>query len=85
MGLVGDRLQLGAQRLLALAQRGHALPQLLDRQELFLISVEQPLDAFIHTSEFPLQALLPLCGRIRRARRDEAAVEFLPDQCRILE
>ena len=40
-GLVSDRLQLGAQRLLALPQRRHALAQLLERQEFLLIGVEQ--------------------------------------------
>ena len=43
--LVGDRLQLGAQRLFALPQRGHALAQLLERQELLLIGVEKSFDA----------------------------------------
>src|SRR5712692_5731793 len=41
--LIGDRLQLGAQRLLALAQRGHPLAQLLQRQEVLLISGEHSL------------------------------------------
>ena len=40
--LISDRLQLGAQRLFPLAQRGYSLTQLLERQEFFLIGGEKP-------------------------------------------
>ena len=53
-GLVSDCLQLGTQRLFALAQRRHTLAQLLKRQEILLIGVEKSLDAFADTGEFPL-------------------------------
>ena len=37
IGLVSDRLQLHTEHLFTLAQRRHALPQLFDRQESFLV------------------------------------------------
>ena len=85
VGLVSDRLQFGAQRLFAVTQRRHTLAQLLKRQELLLIGVEKSLDAFADTGEFPLQSLLTFLGWIGAARCREAAVEFLLDQCRVLE
>ena len=85
IGLVGNRLQLGAQLLFALPQRWHALAQLLKRQELFLISGEQPLDTLASPCQFPLQRLFALLGRIGIARCGEPAIEFLLDQRRIFE
>jgi hypothetical protein len=55
VGLVGDRLQLSAKRLFALAQHRHALPQLFDRQESFLVGVKKSFDAFANMYQFPLQ------------------------------
>jgi hypothetical protein len=37
VGLVGDRLQLSTKCVFAMAQRRHALSQLFDRQESFLV------------------------------------------------
>jgi hypothetical protein len=80
--LVGDGLQLGAQCVLALAQRRHSFTQLLDRDEFFLIGAEKPFDALANTSQFSLQALFALFCGIGRTRRREAAVEFVLDQRR---
>ena len=46
VSLIGDCLQLSPECLLALTQPRHAIAQLLDRQELFLIGVEQSFHAF---------------------------------------
>jgi hypothetical protein len=46
VSLVSDRLQLGTEYLLTLTQHKHALTQLFDRQESFLVRVEQSLDTF---------------------------------------
>jgi hypothetical protein len=46
IGLVSDRLQLSSERLLALTQHGHALTQLFDRQESFLVCIEKSFDTF---------------------------------------
>ena len=83
--LVSDRLRLGAQRLFALPQQGHAFAQLVERQEFLLIGVEKPFDAFAHTGEFSLQALLTFLGWLGRARCSEAAVQLLLDQRWVLE
>lgn len=80
VGLVGDRLQLGAQCVLPLAQRRHALTQLLERDEFFLIGAEQPFDAVGNTSQFSLRALFALFRGIGSSCRREAAVEFVLDQ-----
>jgi hypothetical protein len=66
-GLFGDRVSLDAQRLLALAQWRHALPELLDRQEFVLIGGEQPLDPLAHAHQLPLYRLFPLFRRVGRA------------------
>jgi hypothetical protein len=43
--LVRDRLQLGADCVLAPPQIGHAVAQLVERQKIFLVGGEQTLDA----------------------------------------
>src|SRR5579863_4258098 len=83
-GLIGDGLQLGAHDLLPLAQRGHALAQLLERQQLFLVGVENALYAVSNTSQFSLQTLLALFRGIGCASRNQTSLEFLLDQGRVL-
>jgi hypothetical protein len=71
-GLFGDRLQLGAQRLLPLAQLWHPVPQLLKRQEFLLIGGEQSLDDLANTHQLALKLLLTLfrwVGSARGARK----------------
>jgi hypothetical protein len=46
IGLISDRLQLSTECLLALTQHRHALTQLFDRQEFFLVCVEKSFDTF---------------------------------------
>src|SRR5246500_422437 len=77
VGLVGDRLQLSTKRLFALVQPRHALPQLFDRQESFLVGVKQSFDAFANMYQFPLQTLLMFFGGIRGARCCQPSIKFL--------
>jgi hypothetical protein len=77
VGPVGDRLQLSTECLLALTQHRHALTQLLDRQESFLIGVEQSFDTFANMGQFPLQTLLPFFGGIRGACCYQPPIKFL--------
>ena len=84
-GLFGERVQLGAERLLALAQGWHPLSQLLQRQELFLIGGEQSLDALAHAHQLSLHRLLTLLRGVGRARDREPAIKLLFDQRGILE
>jgi hypothetical protein len=49
-----------------------------------LIGGQKSFDAFAHTGELLLQALLAFRAGIGRARCCEAAVQFLLDQCWVL-
>ena len=77
VGLVGDRLQLSTECLFALTQRRHALPQLFDRQESFLVGVDKSFDAFANMYQFPLQTLLMFSGWIGGARCCQPTIKFL--------
>src|SRR6266487_6104103 len=68
VGLVGNRLQLSTECLLALAQHKHAVTQLLDRQQFFLIGVKKSFNTFANMRQLPLQTLLTFSGWIRGAR-----------------
>jgi hypothetical protein len=70
-------LQLSTECLLALAQHRHALPQLLDRQQFFLIGVKQMFNTFANMRQLPLQTLLTFSGWIRGARCDQPTIKFL--------
>jgi hypothetical protein len=85
VGLVSNRLQLSTKRLLTLAQRRHALAQLLDRQECFLVGVEKSFHAFSHMRQLSLQTLLTFLGRIAGARGCQPTVQFLLDQRRVFQ
>ena len=84
-GLIGDRLQFGAQRFLTIAQRRHALAQLLEREEIFLVGAQQSLDTLVDTSQFSLRTLLALFGGIRCTCGHETTIEFVLDQSGIFE
>ena len=84
-GLVGDRLQLRAQRLLALAQPRHPLPQLLKRHEILLIGGEQPLDALANAYQIQLHRLLACLRRVGRASGGKPPIKLLLNQQGILE
>src|SRR5689334_20347989 len=60
--LVCDRFQLGAGRVLAPTQLGHAVAQLIERKKVFLVGGEEARDAFLQTSEIaPKPILATLC------------------------
>ena len=85
VALVSDRLQLSTERLLTLTQQRHALAQLLNRQEPFLVGVEQSFDAFAHMRQLPLQTLLTFLGWIGRARCCQPTIKFLLYQSRLFQ
>src|SRR6266566_8862273 len=72
-----NRLELSTECSLALTQPRHALAQLLDRQESFLIGIEKSFDTFADLGQLPLQTLLTFPGWIGRARGCQATIEFL--------
>jgi hypothetical protein len=55
----------------------HALTQLLDRQESFLVGVQKSFDTFADMGQLSLQTLLTLSGWIRGSRRYQATIQFL--------
>src|ERR1700680_1356229 len=60
--LVCDRLQLGAGRVLAPTQLGHAVAQLIERKKVFLVGSEEARDALLQTSEIaPKPIFATLC------------------------
>ena len=60
VGLIRDRLNFRAQRLLSLAKRRHSLAQLFKGYESFLVCVQNSPNALSNTSYFHLQTLLAL-------------------------
>src|ERR1700737_395291 len=85
VGLISNRLKLGTERLFTLAQCRHALTQLLDRQETFLVGVEKSFDALANMRQFPLQTLFTFFGRIGQARCYQPAIKFLLYQSRVFQ
>jgi len=85
IGLVGDRLQLGTECLLAMTQYRHAFTQLLKRQESFLIGGEKSFDSFANMGQLPLQTLLTFSGWIRGARCYQSTIKFLVYQSRFFQ
>jgi hypothetical protein len=55
-----ERVELGAQRALALAQRGHPGAQLIERDELFLVALDQAGDRGVGAGEVALERLAAL-------------------------
>ena len=68
IGLVGDRLQISTDCLLAMTQCRHTFTQLLKRQESFLIGGEESFDTFANMGQLPLQTLLTFRGWISEVR-----------------
>jgi hypothetical protein len=83
--LVGDRLQLSTECLLALTQPRHALTQLLKRQGSFLIGGEKSFDTFLGMGQLPLQTLFPFSGWIGGTRYCQPTIKFLLDQSRLFQ
>src|SRR5215471_9566080 len=69
VGLVSDRLQLAAKRLLALTQCRHALTQLLDRQQSFLVGVDESVDAITNIRSIPSTDSVPVLRSDRTSAR----------------
>ena len=85
VGLVGDRLQLSTECLLAMTQCRHTFTQLFKRQESFLIGGEKSFDTFANMGQLPLQTLLTFCGWIGSTRGCQQAIKFLVYQCRFFQ
>ena len=74
--LVCNRLQLGADCILAPTQLGHAVAQLVERQKVFLVGGEQALDALLQAGEIAQKRIFSTFCRIGVACGLQSAVEF---------
>src|SRR6202023_356479 len=83
--LVCDRLQLGAGRVLAPTQLGHAVAQLIERKEVFLVGGEQARNALLQTSEIAAKPIFATLCRIGVACGLQPAVELALDQAGLFE
>ena len=71
-----ERVELGAQGALALAQRGHPSAQLIERDQLFLVGLDQPLDRAGGAGEVAFERFAAPDGGMLGAQRGEAAVDL---------
>ena len=74
--VVVERVELGAQGRLPLAQRGCAGAQLLEREELFLVGLDQPGDGRLGAVEVALERVASSGGGMLGARCLQAAVDL---------
>ena len=78
-------LQFAIQRLLLTAEFGRSVAQLVDRDQLLLIGVDQAADAFSDPDQTVPQVVLALLAWIGGAGRLQSPIDLGADQCRILE
>jgi hypothetical protein len=83
--LIEDRLQFRLQGVLALPQFRHASPQFVERQKLFLIGGQQPVDALAGTRHLSVEDVFPLSCWIGRSCRRQPPVELVLDQAGIFQ
>ena len=80
-----ERGQLGCSRRLPLSQGGHARAQFLQREEIFLIRLEEPRARPTDPGQRLDQALALGGHRLLGAQRRQSALDFLADQRGILQ
>jgi hypothetical protein len=75
-----ERVQLGAQRRLAPAQFWHAGAELLERDQLFLVAVDQPLQRVLRAEEVALEAFAAVACWVLGAERLQPPLDLGLDQ-----
>ena len=80
-----ETVELGLQRGLAFAQGGHPGAQLVERDELFLVGLDQPLDRGAGAGEVALERFAATGGGVLGPHRGEAAVDLGADEFGVLE
>jgi hypothetical protein len=78
-------VELRAQRGLARAKRGRPGTELVERDELFLVGLDQAYDGRVGAVEVALERLAAASGGVLGAQRGESAVDLLLDELRMLE
>ena len=85
MELGVERVQLGAQRRLALAQLGRAGAELVECDQLFLVGVDQSSQRALHASQVALEPVAAVAGWVLGAERPKPPVDLGLDQLGILQ
>jgi hypothetical protein len=80
-----ERVQLGAERRLAAAQLGRAGAELLERDQLLLIAVDQPRQRVVRAREVALQAFAAVAGGVLGAERLKPPLDLGLDQLGVLQ
>ena len=80
-----ERVELGAERGLALAQRGHPGAELCEGDELFLVCLDQPLDRAGGAGEVALERFAAPGGGVLGPQRGQPAVDLRLDERGVLE
>jgi len=80
-----ERVQLGAEGRLALAQFRGAGAELLERDQLFLVAVDQPPQCVLGAREVAFQALAAVASGVLGAQRREPPLDLGLDQLWVLE
>ena len=77
-----ERVELGAQGALALAQRRHPGAQLVEREELFLVGLDQARDRAASAGEVALERFAAPRGGVLGSQGGQAAVDLRADELR---
>jgi hypothetical protein len=83
--LVLERVELGVQGALALAQRGHPGAELVERDELLPVGLDQPGDRAVGAGEVMLERVTTAAGGVLGAQRVKAAVDLSADELGVLQ
>jgi len=79
-----ESVQLGAECRLALAQLGHAGAELLERDQLFLVAVDQPPQSILRADEVALEAFAAVAGWVLGAEGCEPPLDLGLNQLGVL-
>ena len=80
-----ERVELGTERGLAFAQRGHAVAHLVERDQLFLVGLDQAGDCLVGAGEVALERVTAAGGGVLGPHRGEAAVDLGAHECGVVE
>ncbi len=80
-----EAVKLGLEGVLACAQDGHPGTELLERDELFLVGLDQPLDRGAGAGEVALDRVATVGGGVLGPRGTEAAADLRANELGLLE
>jgi hypothetical protein len=83
--LVNQGLQFGVHGPLALPQFGHPGPELVQRDDVFLVGRQQPVHAITDPCEVTLESCFPAFGRAGGTSCCQPAIDLCSDQIGILQ